>query len=78
MNDEKELTGIVSGACVGCFLLGGSIVGAIAVGVTEGYRLGVKECPGVTNVAGDQIINNSSSNLSPFSGNANGGKKNGK
>lgn len=75
-NKGIETVGFLS---VGVLILGVLATASIALAFQEGYRLGVKESPGTTNVAGDQIIN-TNGNFSPFSGNANknGGKKNGK
>lgn len=74
-NDDQFLT--ILGSSV-FLVIGGLTIFSIASAYQDGYRAGIKDSPATVNVAGDQIITNTSSNLSPFSGNANGGKKNGK
>jgi hypothetical protein len=78
MNDKNDdvLTTVLGS---GFFMIvGGLIVFAIASTREDAYKQGIKDSPATVNVFGDQIITNTNSNLSPFSGNANGGKKNGK
>ncbi|AGZ61859.1 MAG: hypothetical protein AV945_gp52 [Phormidium phage MIS-PhV1B] len=71
MNDKNDdvLTTVLGS---GFFLIvGGLIVFAIASAREDAYKQGIKDSPATVNVAGDQIITNTSSNLSAFSGNGN-------
>lgn len=70
MNDKKgeDLLIDVAFASVGLLLLGALGASAISAAYQDGYKAGIKDSPGVT-VQGDQIITNTNSNLSPFSGN---------
>lgn len=77
MNDKNDQFVTILGSAV-FLVIGGLTVFSIASAYQDGYRAGIKDSPATVNVAGDQIITSTSSNLSPFSGNANGGKKNGK
>ena len=71
MNDKKKdnnlLVDIALGSA-GLLLLGALGASAISAAYQDGYKAGIKDSPGVT-VQGDQIITNTNSNLSPFSGN---------
>lgn len=69
MNDKKDnLLVDVAFASAGLLLLGALGASAISAAYQDGYKAGIKDSPGVT-VEGDQIITNTNSNLSPFSGN---------
>jgi DNA mismatch repair protein MutH len=74
MNDEKkgnDLLVDVAFASAGLLLLGALGATAISVAYQDGYKAGIKDSPATVNVSGDQIITNTNSSLSPFSGNGN-------
>jgi len=73
-NDDQFAT--ILGSIV-FLVIGGLTVCSIALAYQDGYKAGIKDSPAQVNVAGDQIITNTNSNLSPFSGNANEALKGG-
>jgi hypothetical protein len=81
MNDKNDKNDDVLTTVLGSgffLIVGGLIVFAIASAREDAYKQGIKDSPATINVIGDQIITNTNSNLSPFSGNANKGGRNGK
>lgn len=71
MNDDNQFVTILGSAVF--LVIGGLTIFSIASAYQDGYKAGIKDSPATVNVAGDQIITNTntSSNLSPFSGNSN-------
>jgi hypothetical protein len=71
MNDKKDNQfATVLGSMI-FLVIGGLIIFSITSAYQDGYKAGIKDSPATVNVAGDQIITNTSSNLSAFSGNGN-------
>ncbi len=74
MNNKDDKFTTIIGSTV-FLLIGALTVFSIASAYQDGYKAGIKDSPATVNISGAQIITNTSSNLSPFSGNANKGGK---
>lgn len=68
MNDKNDQVSIIVGT-LGVALVSGLAVFSIAIAYQDGYKAGIKDSPGTVNISGDQIITNTSTSLSPGSGN---------
>jgi uncharacterized protein YxeA len=78
MNDKNDNQFATILGSVIFLVIGGLIIVSITASYQDGYKAGIKDSPATVNVAGDQIITNTSSNLSAFSGNGNKSHKDAK